>query len=197
MCFKKIYVFYEPMCFKKNKKTNMNFELQPTLQDATVRLEPLQADDFEKLYAIACDPSIWEQHPNPDRYKRPIFETFFQGAIASKAAFLIYDQQTNQLIGCTRYYELDDNAKSIAIGYTFLAKSHWGTTYNQAAKKLMFHHAFKYVDKLIFHIGEHNIRSQKAISKLGAVKIDRIEMPYYGEAPKYNFVYQMNKANWT
>jgi RimJ/RimL family protein N-acetyltransferase len=174
----------------------MNFELQPTLEDAIVRLEPLQANDFEKLYAIACDPMIWEQHPNPDRYQKPIFETFFKGAVDSKAAFLIYDNQTHQLIGCTRYYEWDEKAKSIAIGYTFLAKSHWGTKYNQAAKTLLFNHAFQSVDKLIFHIGEHNIRSQKAITKLGAIKIGKIEMAYYGETPKYNFVYEINKVDW-
>ena len=60
--------------------------------------------------------------------------------------------------------------KSIAIGFTFLARDHWGATYNRALKSLMMGHAFKFVNTVIFHIGVNNIRSQKAIEKLGATK---------------------------
>lgn len=47
-----------------------------------------------------------------------------------------------------------------------------------------------------FHIGAVNIRSQKAIEKLGAVKIGEIEMEYYGEPEKLNFIYEMTKTRW-
>jgi RimJ/RimL family protein N-acetyltransferase len=174
----------------------MNFNLQPTLADAVVRLEPLQVDDFEKLYVVASDPMIWEQHPNKDRYQKEVFANFFKGAVESKGAFLIYDVQTGALIGSTRYYELDETAKSIAIGYTFLARSHWGTTYNRSAKLLLAKHAFQYIDTLIFHIGSNNIRSQKAIAKLGVQKIGELEMKYYGEKSLMNFVYAAHKADW-
>lgn len=169
----------------------MNFELQPTLENKTVKLIPLKEDDFETLYEIASDPLIWEQHPNKDRYKREVFENFFKGAMESGGAFLIYDNQSGKAIGSSRYYFPDDRPDSVAIGYTFLAKDHWGTTYNNAVKKLMLEHAFKFVRTVYFHIGAENIRSQKAIEKLGAVKVDEKDIKYYGEKESKNYVYKI------
>lgn len=172
------------------------FNLQPTLENEFVKIEPLKASDFETLYSIASDPLIWEQHPNPDRYKRPVFEVYFKGAMESNAAFLVFDKQTNQAIGSSRYYEIDIKEKSLAIGYTFLAKDYWGGLYNHALKSLMLNHAFTFFNKVILHIGANNVRSQKATEKLGAKKNAEIEMEYYGEANRLNFVYQIEKATW-
>ncbi|MDF2451422.1 MAG: family N-acetyltransferase [Bacteroidota bacterium] len=172
------------------------FELKPTLRNEFVRIHPLQSGDFETLYAVASDPLIWEQHPNPDRYKRDVFETFFKGAMESGAAFLVFDQQSGKVIGSSRYYELDKVQNSVAIGYTFLDRNHWGGIYNPALKTLMMEHAFQFVNRVIFHIGATNIRSQKAIERLGAKKISEVEMEYYGEANRLNFVYCIEKQTW-
>lgn len=174
----------------------MSFELQPTLENKLIKIQALKQDDFETLYAVASDPLIWEQHPNPDRYKREVFEIFFKGAMESGGAFLVLDQQTGRAIGSSRYYELDETQSSIAIGYTFLARDHWGGIYNPALKRLMMEHAFQFVDRVIFHIGASNIRSQKAIERLGARKINEIAMEYYGEANRLNFVYEIKKQTW-
>src|SRR5262245_17614744 len=112
-------------------------DLQKTLQNELVRLEALKESDFEKLFAVASDPLIWEQHPNKDRYKRVVFEVFFKGAMESKGAYIIYDVKTNLPIGSSRYYDFNKEKDSVTIGYTFLARSHWGSVYNPAAKKLM------------------------------------------------------------
>lgn len=169
------------------------FNLQPTLENEFVKILPLQESDFESLYAVANDPLIWEQHPNKDRYKREVFETFFKGAIESCGAFLVFDKQTGEAIGSSRYYDYNSNNKSILIGYTFFARSHWGSKYNPALKDLMLQYAFQYVEVVMFHIGANNIRSQKAIERLGAVKIDELEVMYYGEESKLNFVYEIKK----
>lgn len=168
--------------------------LQPTLENETIKLVPLKETDFETLYKVASDPLIWEQHPNKDRWKREVFQNFFKGAMESGGAFLIYDAQTGEVIGSSRYYDLDERKKQIAIGYTFYARSHWGGKYNSAAKALMMNYAFKHVDSVLFHIGALNLRSQKAIEKLGAVKIDEQEIEYYGEESKLNFIYQIKKS---
>ena len=173
-----------------------DFELQPVLENDIIRIDPLKQDDFEKLYAVASDSMIWEQHPNKDRYIREVFETFFKGAIESKGAFLVFDNRTGNPIGSTRYYGYDKEDSSVSIGYTFLARDHWGTTYNRALKTLMLDHAFKFVNKVYFHIGAVNIRSQKAIERLGAEKIDEVEMEYYGEEKKLNYVYQIDRNYW-
>ena len=172
------------------------FNLQPSLENEFVRIQPLKEKDFEKLYAVASDPLIWEQHPNKDRYKREVFEVFFQGAIESKGAFLVFDKQTKKVIGSSRFYELDNEKSSVAIGYTFFAKDRWGSTYNPAVKKLMIEYAFQFVDSVYFHIGALNIRSQKAIERLGAKKISEIEVAYYGEPSKLNFLYEIRKSDW-
>ena len=172
------------------------FDLQPTLQNEFVKLVPLKEGDFEVLYKVASDPLIWEQHPNKNRWKREVFQNFFNGAIESKGAFLIYDSKTNEVIGSTRFYDFNKEKKCVTIGYTFYARKCWGGKYNPSAKHLMMEHAFKTVDSVIFHIGADNIRSQKAIERLGAKKIGEEEMAYYGEDTKLNFVYQIVKENW-
>jgi RimJ/RimL family protein N-acetyltransferase len=173
-----------------------SFNTQPTLENAFIRIRPLKEDDFETLYAIASDPLIWEQHPNKDRYKREVFETFFKGAMESKGAFLVFDRQSGKPIGSSRYYEIDEEKKTLAIGYTFLACDHWGGVYNPALKHLMMEYAFEHVDAVIFHIGASNIRSQKAMEKLGGKKIAELEMAYYGEPNKLNVVYRIRKEDW-
>ena len=175
----------------------MNFDLQLiSLKDDFVTLHPLKPGDFEALYEVASDPLIWEQHPNKDRYKKAVFENFFEDALKSGGAFLILNTKTNQAIGSSRFYEYNELEKTVVIGYTFLAKDHWGTVYNRALKKIMIDHAFKFVNVVVFYIGSENIRSQKAISKLGAFKVGETETEYYGEAKKLNYIYQIKKEDW-
>ncbi len=173
----------------------MTINLQPLLQNELIKLIPLKESDFEMLYKVASDPLIWEQHPNKNRYQKEVFKTFFEGAIKSKGAFLVFNKKTEQLIGSSRFYDFDEENSSIAIGYTFLSRNHWGTTYNNALKTLMLNYAFEIVNKVIFHIGAENIRSQKAIAKLGAIKTDEIEMEYFGEEKKLNFIYEIEKVD--
>lgn len=172
-----------------------NFNLQPILENDFVKLVPLQETDFEELFAVAGDPLIWEQHPNKDRWKREVFENFFKGAIESKGAFKIIDKNSNTVIGSTRFYKTGKENSEIAIGYTFFARSHWGGKYNPSVKKLMMDYAFQFIDHVLFHIGALNIRSQKAIERLGAVKIAEEEIAYYGEATKLNFVYKIIRSH--
>lgn len=169
---------------------------QPTLQNEFVKLVPLKEEDFEILYKVASDPLIWEQHPNKNRWKREVFQNFFKGAIESKGAFIIYDVKTNEAIGSTRFYDLNTEKNCVTIGYTFYERKYWGGKYNPSAKHLMMEHAFKNVGSVIFHIGADNIRSQKAIERLGAIKIAEEEMAYYGEDTKLNFVYEIRKGSF-
>lgn len=174
----------------------MPFDIQPSfLHDDTIKLIPLKETDFDNLYKVASNPLVWEQHPNPNRYKLEDFTTYFKGAIESKGAFLILDALTNETIGCSRYYDYNETDNSVLIGYTFIGTKFWGNGYNKALKKLMIDYAFQSVDKVYFHIGAFNIRSQKAIEKIGAVKVDEFEVEYYGETSKLNFVYLINKES--
>lgn len=170
--------------------------LQPTLNNNILKLVPLKETDFEELFTIASDPLIWEQHPNKNRYKKEVFQNFFEGAIESKGAFKIIDTISQKAIGSTRYYDFDETKKNILIGYTFYSREYWGTTYNSQAKKLMLDYAFQFVDTVLFHIGSNNIRSQKAIERLGAKKFREIEIAYHGEPEQLNFEYKIEKKDW-
>ena len=129
----------------------MNFDLQPTdLKNELVTLIPLAQSDFEKLYSVASDSLIWEQHPNKNRYQREAFQTYFKGAIESGGAFIVIDSKNEETIGSSRFTGYNPNKKTVEIGYTFLARDHWGTLNNHALKSIMLDHAFKFVDAVIF-----------------------------------------------
>lgn len=166
-----------------------------SLEDDKVRLQPLTEHDFERLFHVASDPLIWEQHPSSDRYQRHVFQEFFDGALQSRSAFLIIDKSSGEIIGCTRYYEYDQTKNSIAIGFTFLAKAYWGGEYNKSVKHLMIDYAFQHVDKVIFHIGSTNVRSQTATTRFGAVKTGE----FFKDSPTgqtLNYEYEIDKAAW-
>ncbi len=167
---------------------------QPTLENELIRLRALLESDYEELYQCASDPLIWEIHPNKFRYKREVFDVYFQEAIAGKMAFAIEDVKTRKIIGSTRLYNYFPEKKSIAIGYTFLTRQYWGGIYNQAMKKLLTEYAFQFSDEIILHIGAKNIRSQKATEKLGALKIAEENIPSQDESNTLNFVYQLKKS---
>jgi RimJ/RimL family protein N-acetyltransferase len=174
----------------------VTFELQPRLHDDLIRIEPLAAGDFETLYAVASDPLIWEQHPSRERYKRDVFLNFFTGAIESGGAFKVHDQATGSVIGSSRFYEFDAASSRVAIGYTFLARSTWGQGYNLSLKTLMLDHAFRFVDRATFHIGKNNLRSRRAMEKLGGVYVSEEPVSYYGEPSSANVLYAIDKAAW-
>ena len=166
--------------------------LQPNhLSNHLIRLEPLQALHFVELYEVASDPLIWAQHPNPNRYQKEVFESFFEGALASGGAFIVRDVDTGKALGSTRFYDLKPLDNEIKIGYTFFSRDCWGKGINKQVKTLMLNYAFIYIEKVIFHIGAQNIRSQIAIEKLGAKKVSEEMVAYYNEPDRLNFVYEM------
>jgi RimJ/RimL family protein N-acetyltransferase len=144
------------------------FDLQPVLIGNIVELRPLREKDFPTLYTVASDPLIWEQHPEPDRCTEPVFRQFFRGAMESGGAFLAIDRKDGRVIGSSRFAGYAEAESEIEIGWTFLARSHWGGLYNREMKHLMLAHAFRFVHRVIFRVGANNHRSQRALQKIGA-----------------------------
>jgi RimJ/RimL family protein N-acetyltransferase len=147
----------------------MPFDLQPTLKGQLVELRPLRAEDFHDLYAVASDPLIWEQHPVNDRYKEEVFKLFFREALDSGGALIVFDANDGRVIGSSRFHGYNAEQSEIEIGWTFLARSHWGGVYNGEMKQLMLRHAFQFVNSVIFVVGTQNLRSQRAVEKIGGV----------------------------
>ena len=148
----------------------MPFDRQPVLKGALVELRPLRAEDFDELYAAGSDPLIWEQHPVKDRYTEAVFRRFFRDGLESGGALVVLDLKDGRVIGSSRFHGYDPEKSEIEIGWTFLARSNWGGVYNGEMKRLMLGHAFQFVDSVIFLIGPHNLRSQKAVERIGGVR---------------------------
>jgi RimJ/RimL family protein N-acetyltransferase len=167
----------------------MTFELQPTLKSEILEVRPLRADDWDELYAVASDPLLWEQHPNSDRYKSDVFRKFFDEALASGGACVVLDRETGRVIGSSRFNCYDLVRSEVEIGWTFLARSHWGGTYNGELKRMMLAHAFKFVDNVLFFIGSTNIRSQRALEKIGGIRIGTKSDP----SGRESFIYRITR----
>ena len=167
----------------------LSFEPQPTLTSTLVKLRPLCLNDKDKLFAVAADPLIWVQHPVQNRHTKKEFDNFFSESIKSGGALLVVDANSNDVIGSSRFYGYDAEKSEVEIGWTFLARSHWGGKYNAELKRLMFEHAFKYVDTVVFYIDPENKRSQKSVEKIGGVRDSNLD-------GKGRVVYRVEATNY-
>jgi RimJ/RimL family protein N-acetyltransferase len=152
-------------------------------------LRPLALADFDALFAAASDPLIWEQHPESDRHKREVFQRYFDGAIESKGGFAIIERKSGKIIGSSRYCHLDEIKREVEIGWTFLEREFWGGLYNRELKTLMLEYAFQFVDRVLFVVGEKNIRSQRALEKMGAEFLKKTQLPSFDGTLMPNLVF--------
>lgn len=172
-----------------------DFDFQPTLVGPRITVRPIAETDWNAMSAAAADPEIWEQHPAPDRYQKSVFQEYFDGALASGSAFAFVDQKTGNIIGSSRYHEYDRVAREIEIGWTFLTRDYWGGSSNLEIKQLMLDHAFKYLDTVVFWVGESNYRSRRAMEKIGGVL--RSENQFRGSrVGKPDVIYEIRKELW-
>jgi N-acetyltransferase len=167
----------------------MIFDLQPILENDLLLLRPLKAEDFENLYEVASDPMIWEQHPDKNRWERAAFQKFFQEALDSKGAFIIIDKKKSRVIGSTRFAPIKETQNAIEIGWSFLDREYWGGQFNKAIKTLMMDYAFQFVGHIVFFINEKNIRSQKAVEKLGGQRITSLDNEMLEPRVNATFIY--------
>lgn len=168
----------------------MSFDYQPILKGELVELRPLRAEDYEALYAVASDPLIWQQHPVSNRHEEAPFRSFFEASLASGGALVVLDNTAQQMIGSSRFYGYDPTRSEVEIGWTFLARTYWGGQYNGEVKRLMLRHAFRFVHTVVLLVGFQNIRSQRAVEKIGGIRVGT--RPDAGGRASY--VYQISAA---
>jgi RimJ/RimL family protein N-acetyltransferase len=170
-------------------------DLQPELAGTTLHLRPLRARDREALWEVARDPLVWEQHPDKTRFQPDGFARFFQDSLDSGSALVVIEAASGKIIGSARYYDLDTARREVAIGYTFLARAFWGGATNGELKQLMIGHAARIADRVWFHVGKHNLRSQRAMEKIGAKLEFEGPRPLNGEMIPF-FYYRIDTAGW-
>ena len=169
------------------------FDLRPQLIGELIEVRPLAPDDWECLFAVASDPLIWEQHPVRERYREDVFREFFREALETGSAFVVVERKTGKIIGSSRYFAFDPRESVVEIGWTFLARAFWGGEYNRELKRLMLDHAFKFVERVVFVIGVTNFRSQKALEKIGGVRVGRRDKRDAQGNVVENFVYEIRR----
>lgn len=173
----------------------MNTYLQPLLRGATLTLRPLTIDDLEPLWQVASDKLLWAQHPDQTRHDRAGFERFFATALECGSTLVVVENASGRLIGSTRFYEFDASRREVAIGYTFLARSHWGGAANQEMKRLMIDHAAAFADVVWFHVGAGNLRSRRAMEKIGAVAAFEGKRPLHDGMVDFVY-YRLDARSW-
>jgi RimJ/RimL family protein N-acetyltransferase len=171
-------------------------DLQPTLTGDTIELRPTDPADWEALYAAASDPLIWAVHPAHDRWQEPVFRAYFDDALASRGSLTIRERGTGRVLGASRYSQAFVAPGELEIGWTFLARDHWGGATNRELKTLMLEHAFRWFDTIVFVIGEDNIRSRRAMEKIGGALRPGVQHRNMAGAPVAHVLYEIRKADW-
>jgi RimJ/RimL family protein N-acetyltransferase len=151
------------------------FDFLPTLEGQLLRLRPMQRDDHAPLIGIAADPLLWSQHPIPERQQPEVMSALLDDAWTDQGSLVLVDRADGAIIGHSRYStRYAHSPEEIEIGWTFLARTHWGRGFNAEAKQLMVAHALTHYAQVFFRVGEDNLRSRRAMEKLGARLTPRV-----------------------
>ncbi|HTC45465.1 MAG TPA: GNAT family protein [Steroidobacteraceae bacterium] len=167
-------------------------DLQPVLNGSRIALRPLELSDFDALASAAADPLAWAQHPDPSRGTRAGFALAFEEALRSKGCLVAVDSELETAIGWSRYHTYLP-LERVTIGHTFLARSHWGGAANAEMKRLMLRHAFTDVPEVRFTVAERNLRSRRAVEKLGAQLAGTEDTPRWGQL---HVMYRLTPELW-
>ena len=170
---------------------------QPTLETERLLIRPLAEGDREPLYAVASDPMVWEQHPIHDRWRREVFDPFFDEAMACGGALAVLRKSDQRIVGSTRFdrYDAEDGGV-IEIGWTFLDPVCWGKGVNHEMTRAMLAHAFADVARVEFRVGDTNYRSRNALEAIGAVRTDRYELGKYQGKRVVHLVYEITRESF-
>ena len=170
---------------------------QPVLEGERLLLRPLTSDDWEALYAVASDRELWAGHPAHDRWQEGVFGAFFEDALANGGALAVIDKGTGLVVGSSRYQGFDPaHGGSVEIGWTFLARRLWGKGYNAEMKRLMLAHAFRFVETVLFRVGESNAISRGAMANIGARLTDRIDVTQMAGGPAIHVIYEVARDDF-
>ena len=154
-----------------SKRLIMNLKLE--LRTKNFLIQQIQKSDFEGLFLAASDPEIWKLHPDRNRYQRDRFEVYFNSGLQAPAFYKILNSKNQEIVGSTRFYGYQALNNFIELGYTFLIKKYWGGLTNLEIKRALLDEAFQTVESVFFTVGNQNFRSQRAMEKIGGLKVEK------------------------
>ncbi|MGN7476402.1 GNAT family N-acetyltransferase [Solibacillus silvestris] len=146
------------------------------LENEVVLLRPVQLSDLEAITSAANDARIWE-HMSVTLLHSAAVGSYIKKAIderekGSSYMFAVIDKRTNELVGCTSFLDISLDHKRLEIGSTWYHPNVWRSAINTNCKFLLLRYCFEQLqlNRVQIKTGHENVRSQKAIERIGAVK---------------------------
>jgi RimJ/RimL family protein N-acetyltransferase len=177
------------------------------LRGKHIYLELLSSGHREILRPLAKDERIWEFNQMlllNDNYDA-MYDEYFDTALdketkGGQESFVIRQIMDSAVIGMTRLYEINPKEKIATIGYTWYIPSVWGKVHNKECKLLLLRYIFEEMrfNRVEFRAAHQNIRSQKAIEKIGGVKEGVLRKHGYRNdgAIRHDVVYSIIDDEW-
>ncbi|MBI1255230.1 MAG: GNAT family N-acetyltransferase [Hyphomonas sp.] len=172
------------------------FEFQPHLKGELLAMRPYRPEDWDALLAAASDALIWDQHPIHGEWREDVFRASIDRALADQGGLVAIDLVSRKIVGFSRYSTLNVEPGEIEIGWTFLARSHWGGPCNRDMKRMMLAHALATWPVVIFRIGVHNLRSRRAMEKIGGKLMDRTQVVNVSGAEHLHVCYAITRHSF-
>ncbi|WP_342442294.1 GNAT family protein [Lysinibacillus sp. FSL K6-0075] len=175
-----------------------------TLENKVVKLKPLELSDLPEILETGRYPEIWS-HMSTTIEKKEDVNNFVENALRAKDEktefpFVIVDKQSGDIIGSTRFMDIDDKHQRLEIGYTWLTPAYWRTAINTNCKYLLLQHCFEHfhLQRVQIKTDHDNIRSQKAIERIGATKegILRNHMIRKDGTTRHTVMYSITIEEW-
>jgi RimJ/RimL family protein N-acetyltransferase len=147
-----------------------------TLRGKSVRLEPLRIEHVGPLAHVGLDPSLWRWIPvqvaTVDQMRAYVLTALDEQKRGVSVPFALIDQISGQVIGCTRYANIEPEHRRLEIGWTWITPSFQRTAANTEAKLLLLTHAFETLgaQRVELKTDALNERSREAILRIGAVE---------------------------
>lgn len=177
----------------------------PTLEGRHVRLSPLLASHADALRAAAADGALWTLRytsvpgPHPGEAEAYIAAALAQRDAGQSLPFAVFDA-AGDLVGSTRFYDIDRAVPRVKIGYTWYAARAQRTGLNTEAKRLLIGHAFEvwHCESVALETSHENLRSQAAILRLGAQRdgVLRAHMRHRDGTLRDTHVFSILRAEW-
>jgi RimJ/RimL family protein N-acetyltransferase len=154
-----------------------NMVVEPTtLLGKNIRLEPLRIEHVGPLAHVGLDSSLWRWIPNPvataDDMRTYVLTALDEQKKGVSVPFAIVDLISRQVIGSTRYANIEPAHFRLEIGWTWLTSKFQRTAANTEAKLLLLTHAFEKLgaNRVELKTDALNEQSREAILRIGAVE---------------------------
>lgn len=174
------------------------------LENEIVKLKPLELNDLSGILEAASYPEIWS-HMSTTIEKIVDVNNFVENALLMRRnktefPFVIVDKKTGEIIGSTRFMDIDDTHQRVEIGTTWLTPAYWRTAINTNCKYLLLQYCFEILllHRVQIKTDHENIQSQKAIERIGATKegVLRNHMIRRDGTTRHTVMYSMTLEEW-